>query len=123
MVMLSASPGYLKASATERKRICNGCGSARAKFDFVPDTIWGLSISPACDRHDWRYYEGKTIEDKELGDREYMNNMIRLIDDAFETGRFKAYQKWLKKRRYKRAAFYYDMVVKFGGKAFWSGKL
>lgn len=24
----------------------NGCGAGNAKFDFVPDTMWGLRVTP-----------------------------------------------------------------------------
>jgi len=104
---------YTTASCFQKQEICNGCGSAKAKFDFVPDSIYGLKITPACNIHDWMYHKGKTIEDKEEADRVFLNNMLRLIE---------AGSKILKPFRRRRALFYYENVVVFGGPAFWQGK-
>lgn len=108
---------FTQAPANKKNFVCNGCGSANAKFDFVPDTIWGLKIRPACDRHDWMYFEGRTIADKEQADRVFLNNMLRLIE--FEKGFL---GRLLKPLRRRRALKYYEAVVAFGGPAFWSGK-
>ena len=97
-----------------KKQICNGCGP-KSKFDFVPDTIWGLKIIEICNIHDYLYYIGKTIEDKEKADRIFLNNMLRLIEN-------KTKWKWLKKLRKKRAYKYYKAVKYFGGPAFWINK-
>jgi len=106
---------YWELTAKERKKRCNGCGAANACFDFVPDTIWGLRISAACNIHDYMYGEGKAIEDKEAADRAMLNNMIRIIDA-------KTKWRWLRKLRKRRAHKYYWAVNKFGASAFWDGK-
>jgi hypothetical protein len=111
---LYAPDSFLNATCEERKRVCNGCGSAKAKFDFVPDSIWGLKIRSACDRHDWMYHIGKTIEHKEEADRVFLNNMLRLIEAKSH--------KLLKPLRRRRALKYYEAVVMFGGPAYWSNK-
>ena len=113
MVKLYKPPSYVRANQAKRNRVCNGCGSANAKFDFVPDTIWWLDIQEVCHIHDWMYHYGKTIEDKKEADRVMLNNMLRLIE---------AGNKYLKPFRRRRALKYYEMVVAFGGPAFWSGK-
>lgn len=103
---------YSLATCEEKQQICNGCGAANSKFDFVPDKIYGLLITPACNIHDWMYHKGKTIEDKEQADRVFLNNMLRIIEAS-------KYFKGLKRRR---ALKYYEAVTCLGGPAYWSGK-
>ena len=112
---LYAPPEYWKLSKSALEEIVNGCGSAQAKFDFVPDSIWFLDISPACYIHDYMYFVGETLEDKESADRVFLNNMLRLID---------AETKWrlLKWLRRKTAKLFYQAVKNFGGPSFWEGK-
>ena len=104
---------YQRASKQERDKVCNGCGAANAKFDFVPDTIYGLNINDACNIHDWMYSKGKTIEDKQEADRVFLNNMLRIIE---------AKGGFLKVFRRMRAIKYYGAVVDMGGPAYWAGK-
>ena len=113
---LSCSPEYLTADPVELFTICNGCGSAQAKFDFVPDSVYGLSIKPACFIHDWDYHHGKTASDKRRADIRLLDNTLMIIDMGSANG----FMKWIRRRR---AYKYYDAVASFGGKAFWSGKL
>ena len=107
---------YIDADESVKKNICNGCGPAKAKFDFIPDSIFGVSIHEACQVHDWMYEFGKTINDKDIADRVFLNNMIRLIDG--KTNQWK----WTRKLRKRIAWGYYEAVVKFGGSAYWDGK-
>jgi hypothetical protein len=95
------------------KKDCNGCGAGwNAKL--VPDTIYLMGITDVCCIHDDRYEHGKTIEDKDEGDREFLNNILRKIEA----------QKWYypKSLARRRALKYYEAVVNFGGPAFWDGK-
>lgn len=96
--------------------ICNGCGAANAKFDFIPDRIYGTSIAEACHIHDFMYHVGRSIEDKQEADRVFLNNLIRLI----ERDKNKWYKPTMLQRR--RALKYYEAVEAFGGAAFWAGK-
>ena len=105
--MLSQHPDYVK------KDNC-GCGSDKARIDYVPDTIYGLSIRDACCRHDFRYGVGGTADDKKLADREFLDNMLEII----ESNKKWYYPTWLARRR---ALTYYDLVVRFGDGSFhWS---
>lgn len=107
-------PGpYIEADDNIKALICNGCGAAKSKFDFVPDTVWGLDITPACHIHDWMYHHGKTIDDKDEADRVFLNNMLRLIERG---------NRFLKPLRRRRALKYYESVVAFGGPAYWANK-
>jgi hypothetical protein len=111
--MLYQPHSLQSASLEEKLAVCNGCGSAKAKFDFVPDTVYGLSINPACNIHDWMYAKGKTNEDKLEADRVFLHNMLRLIEKKGGC---------LKSLRRRRAWKYYKAVQMFGGTAFWEDK-
>jgi len=114
---LLAHPSYDKATPEQRAAICNGCGAAGAKFDFVPDTIYGLKISEACFRHDWRYNLGTTLEEKAHADWEFLQNLLMIIESA--PGLF---NKALRIPRRARAMKYYGAVRDFGDEAFFAGK-
>ena len=115
MHTLYAPEEYWKLSSGMKKLICNGCGAGSAMFDFVPDSIYGLDISEACNIHDYMYHIGKTIEDKLEADRVFLNNIIRIIDANTSW-------KWFRRRRKKIAYLYFDAVSKWGGPAFWEDK-
>jgi len=110
---LYAPPTYKEATDAEIQQVVNGCGAAGAKFDFVPDSLLGLSIKECCHRHDWMYNEGRTIEDKDEADRAWRNNMLREI----ERGSW-----WLKRPRRFLARRYFNAVHYFGGPAYWANK-
>jgi len=113
--ILFAPTGFKLASIEKLSKICNGCGAANAKFDFVPDRIYGTCITYACHIHDFMYNEGRCIEDKEEADRVFLNNMYRLIE--------RDKHKWWKPTRLQRirAKEYYQAVDWFGGSAFSNG--
>jgi len=114
-VILYAPRDYWLLTEEEKDRICNGCG-AQGKFDFIPDSIWFMSIEEVCSIHDFCYYSSRPcIEDKEEADRIFLNNMLRLIEA-------KTKWRWLKFLRRRRAYKYYLAVKYFGAPAFWVGK-
>ena len=114
--VLYAPASFLTANYDQLLDVCNGCGAANAKFDFVPDRIYGTYIGHACNIHDWMYDNGRTIEDKEEADRVFLNNTYRLI----ERDKHKWYKPtWLQRIR---AREYYQAVKMFGGSAYWAGK-
>ena len=98
-----------------RGKYCNGCGPKGLCGFIVPDTIWGLCITAACEIHDYMYAIGETLADKEEADRVFLNNLLRIIDAGTRYD-------WLKRLRNRRARTYYLAVVELGGPAFWSGK-
>lgn len=110
---LDSLPGYMELDDAERFVICNGCGAANSKFDFIPDTLYGLSIKEACYRHDYAYYVGKTEADKIAADKQFLNNMLAIIEA--KGGLLKWLRSW-------RAMTYYNAVRDKGHKAFWEGK-
>jgi len=112
---LFAPATYVSAPEAIRQAVVNGCGTGGWKGALVPDTIWGLSITAACNIHDWMYAAGSTLAEKEEADRVFLNNMLRLVESAGGL--------WLLQRlRRRRAWIYYQAVYRFGGPAFWSGK-
>lgn len=114
---LYAPASYLAADPALLARVCNGCGSARAKFDFVPDRIWGLRIGAACNIHDWMYYCGRTALDKLEADVVFLGNVLRLIERAPGL-----WNRLLRPLRRLRALHYYQAVAELGGPAFKAGK-
>jgi hypothetical protein len=100
---------------TDLSSIINGCGTNDWKGELIPESFLGLSITPACNIHDWMYYYGENNQDKEEADRVFLNNMVRIInndsDDIF-----------LKIARLAEAKIYHEMVKDFGRAAFWEGK-
>lgn len=89
----------------------NGCGADKARFDFVPDTIFGLSIVEACRRHDYAYERGGNTLDKSKADNEFLDNMLIIINNYKKW----YYPHWLARHR---AMTYYDAVVRAGAVAF-----
>lgn len=113
LTVLYAPEGYW--TATDRDQICNGCGTKGLGGVLVPDTLYGLSITEACNIHDWMYAYGETHADKEEADRVFLNNMVRIIHHGTK-------YRWLKAVRLRRARKYYLAVKYAGGPAYWAGK-
>ena len=111
-ISLAAPESYLRATGFERREVCNGVGPKGWGW-IVPDTVYGLSITPAADIHDWMYYHGDTIEAKDEADRTFQNNMVRLICEGGS---------WFRWLRMRRARKMYLAVHYFGGPAFWANK-
>ena len=87
------------------------CGAEDALFDFVPDTIFGLDIRPVCCRHDDRYERGGTEYDRRVADREFLSNLLTIINS---NNRWYYPTMWA---RY-RAMTYYNAVVECGSSSF-----
>jgi len=114
---LTAPQSYADASQEFKSIICNGCGTKGWKGVIVPETAWGLSLTRACNIHDWMYSQGISADDKVLADKTFHNNMKRLINDGTPWYLFP-----LIATRHVRAWVYYIAVKNWGDAAFWSGK-
>jgi hypothetical protein len=113
---LYSPPSYKRLTPEARAEIINGCGAANARFDFIPDKIYGLDISEACNIHDYMYHIAEpTNEAKIEADRIFLNNLLRIIE-------FYTTSSMLKKLRRSRAKKYYKAVKAYGGPAFWDDK-
>lgn len=112
--LLHAPDDYWTLSKEEKKEICNGVGPRGYGF-LIPDTIWGLRVTEAADIHDYMYFVGDTIIDKEDADEVFLDNLIRIIEKETKWN-------WLKKLRCNRALLMFKAVDAFGGPAFWVDK-
>lgn len=73
---LECPPGFLALSPEEKAAICNGAGPRRFGW-LIPDTMYGLSVTPAADIHDYMYHVGWNQEE---ADALFKKNMHRIID-------------------------------------------
>ena len=114
---LVAAESFVALPLDEVARAVNGCGTTVAKFDFVPDRILGLTISPACFIHDWDYSEGVSLEHKHASDGRFLLNLLSLIER--ERG---VVASLLRPFRRRSALLYCEAVTDFGAPAYWAGK-
>ena len=112
-VELYAPASYWNLSPEERACSYNGCGTDGWKGKVVPETMWGLNVSRACDIHDHMYKFGATEIERDEADRVLLNNLLRIIN---------AHGGWLTWLRRYRATTYYNFVRKYGGPHYWDGK-
>lgn len=114
---LIAAESFKAATPEAISKVVNGCGAAGAKFDFVPDKIIGLRISPACFIHDWDYIDGATVAHKQAVDFRFLQNLLTIIQRERGVVAF-----LLRPFRRRRALLYYEAVTDFGASAYWVGK-
>ncbi len=105
-------PENVKARLYDKEIKKNGCGSGW-NAALVPDNWFGIDFTIPCAIHDEMYAVGKTTEDKNEADRVFLNNMLRVADA--ESCVFRGLGRFLARR-------YYDMVVTYGGPAYWADK-
>ena len=115
VVEFYAPPDYWRLSPDQKNGICNGCGPGAWKVDLVPDYPLGFPFNEACNIHDFMYFTGKTNEDKEVADRVFLNNMLRVVEAFSHTTEDISHGQWI-------ASVYYDAVKLAGGPSFWAGK-
>ena len=106
---------FVKVPLSELALICNGCGAADSKWDYIPDRIIGSYIGHACFLHDWEYYLGTTKKEKEEADQRFKRNLLKII-------KIKSTSIVIIALKYSIACLYYFGVKKFGKKAFWRNK-
>ena len=84
--------------------VTNGCGRDGIEGVVVPDSIYGLDISPVCRVHDWMYGEAESLEDEQNADSVFVENLVSLIQQKTSS----KIMLWL---RLRRAYKYIDAVV------------
>lgn len=94
----------LRLSMGAIMEMTNGCGREGFENRIVPDTIWGLDISPACRVHDYMYAHADTLADENYADAIFGANLISLIQQKTKFPPLK----WL---RLRRAYKYIDAVA------------
>ena len=112
--ILTASREFLDCPVAVLSKTCNGCGASDSKFDFVPDTMWGLYVGYSCMIHDYDYAQGSSETDRRFADERFLSNLRSYIE--YRGG-------FLKYPRYARAYLYYKAVRLKGSAAFWGTKL
>lgn len=106
---------YHEATPEAINEVAGGCGPGGTGDYLVPDTMYFLSVKPACSIHDWMYRWGLFEKHKILSDEVFLNNMIRIIKHQKSC-------RLIEQLRLRRARIYYAAVRDFGGPAFWSSK-
>jgi len=101
----------------DTKIISNGCGTGGWKNSLVPETIYGVRVTPACDIHDWEYWFYLDWNGKGIADKRFLRNLYLIIKHE-TTWR----SKWLNPLRRHRARIYYRAVCLLGKQAFLEGK-
>jgi hypothetical protein len=94
----------LRLSMDAIMEMTNGCGREGIEGRIVPDTIWGLDISPVCRVHDYMYLHAETLAEENYADAIFGANLISLIQQKTSF----ALLKWL---RLRRAYKYIDAVA------------
>jgi hypothetical protein len=107
--VLKAHADYWELSPIECAEICNGCGTEGWKGKLIPETMYGMCVSEACDIHDHRYHMGGVEKDRTAADKEFRKNIHVII---------RRNEWWLRAVRYVRAYIYYASVHNFGWTAF-----
>jgi len=81
---------------------------------MVPDTVYGLSVTPACRRHDFRYRKRrvKSEETRKQDDDELLANMQIIVDNY--TSNF-----IMRRLRFTRCRTMHWFVRAFGKKAYY----
>jgi len=91
--------------------LSGGCGPGQFGDRLVPDTLWRLSVRRCCQIHDIFYSLGRTMDDKKQADREFLFNMLVIVERESKS----SVLRWL--RSY-RAMSYYRAVADAGGKSY-----
>ena len=108
---------WLFSTEHEKDFLSFGCGPGGAGDKLVPDTMYGLDISPACRIHDWyyRFYPEDKEEARAMADRIMKNNLLRIVEANTKS----KVLLWLRRRR---CHTYYIMVRKFGGSSYFEDR-
>jgi hypothetical protein len=108
---LLAPKSYWDLSESEKYEITNGCGPQRAS-GFVPNTIFGANLKPACDIHDYIYTKPESMISRKDADDLFLENMKKIIKDQVSFRPFRTLAEI--------SAFIYYMSVRLFGDKFFS---
>ena len=107
-----APESYMNATASELVARTGGCGPGKFGDKCVPDRMYGENVFLACQIHDWMYWVGVTLEDKQIADFVFLMNLVLIVGTD---GWFGLFRLW-------RCGTYYYSVAKAGNKSFLVGK-
>lgn len=111
-VQLAAPESFWRYLFADTSDVINGCGAGGIGDLFVPDTIYAMSVKPACMIHDWMF----TIYNDEVAF--HMSNQV-FFDNMCRISYARTKNKMLKWLRYRRILKYYKAVEMFGRQHFY----
>lgn len=114
--LLAAPASFWTFLGQDTSDVVNGCGTGGTGDFLVPDTVYFLSIKPACKIHDWMF----TIFNDEAGFK--LANQV-FLDNMHRINREKSKHGWLKWLRGRRIMKYYLSVKCFGRLFFYDAHL
>lgn len=93
------------------------CGAGKGLSDvIVPETLWGLKVSPACFVHDFMWDEASpTWNDFHISNSVFLRNILSIVECNSASS-------ILKRLRMYRAVTYYNAVDSIGESVFWNIK-
>lgn len=86
-----------------------GCGPGKWGDLLIPDTVWGLSMKPACFLHDAEYSEANTPDKRYVADLRLFSNGRKIIH--LKSNKFMI---WLRMLRFSK----YYVAVDLAGSSF-----
>ena len=107
--LLRAPISYFKTDVLIVDAITGGCGPGDFGDEFVPDTLWGLSVTMACRIHDWTFQVWNDDKSFKVANDLFLKNMYSIIK---QHGGFR----WLQALRRMRARKYHYFVSNKRGK-------
>lgn len=107
---LAAPQSFWQAGTEQVNSLVNGCGPGGFGDRLVPDTVWFLSIKPACKIHDWMFLVYNCEAGFDLANTVFKDNMARINQTTKQV--------WLKYLRTKRIKKYY-WICAFSGRLFY----
>lgn len=126
LVMLDTTYELLRDHPDIFRANCNGVGStvgwSRYFYHFIPNTIWGLSVSNCSDVHDVEYVFPDTYYSMSAAIRAKQEADERLYQNLCIHIRRQESWLWLEETRLHRAAIYFAAVKNLGDKSFLNGK-
>lgn len=113
---LAAPPAFWTCPPEVKKACCNGAGPKGLVGWFVPDRIYGVSITEAANIHDWMYTWAELDVDKEIADLTFLCNCIEIINEC--TTSISVLRFIMLHLRHRVCIDYYEAVEELGVSAF-----
>ena len=115
---LAAPQSFWTAGPDLVREVVGGCGPGGFGDYLVPDTVWFLSIKPACKIHDWMFLVYNCRGGFDLSNEVFEDNMLRINQARTSNRLLKQLRTW-RIEKYSRAVqlcgrlSYYDAHLGF----------